>query len=1711
MDKPFHLHILLLVSSLFTLHLPPDFFSETTRPEKTAPYRSLGSAAVAVQATPSGSVPNQLTGYCQTGQTTVTFTNEGMANDPAQSIITDLSLGIALGDGFQLQDGGFEITTITIAGVSIPGIAPLNNIADSPLFASDPDGAGGLSDTDGDGFFDDLELGQSVEITASYEFDCGQAANIDLPNNCQNDASTSLNARMQYMENGQMQAFQFDNYLRPANEGISFETLSDPDAFAGVDTFKITHTISRSIRSFEDGCGNDGEFHIHIDLPNDILPVTNQFALLRNGENPLPLLDVQATATTLDLVYDASFFTILSGEYSLEMVFTSTCFAALGASAVPVTFSHFCPACSCEHVWYCGDVEGPHFHTSAPPCPGEVLLDCDEGVQIRSFEVERQTLGFSDENFTVPFDADLANKKVAMPCDKVTMQFTSTVGTTSISDSVGVVINYSNPDGSANPDNLFLFENGNVTITNNGSAFNCSITSDMFFVSTTGANKTIGFNLHSCIEGLGFPLVEGDSINIAAEFSINPNGPISTDFLPVKNFRAYLYHEVDGEQLACDSFGEIFRVGRSRALYDFPNSTAGMPQGCQDGELHFRLFVPDNDFSSFFGNELRQAQKIDSFVLDFNPILLEAYSPAQVMVSIPGHPVHGDSYFAVRPLSDFPDGHYVAAFDTLNYVPSLNMVEEYSFDLKINLTPTCLAEENSEIGLQSQLFYQDRFYANNIDGGSCVAISNEAGNSILRYNDPPELDIQPLTPASVDAQGGTAEWTVQVCNNSTSATADTVWFAIEENTGVLNVLAVENITNSANPINIPLTTYGNNNQFGIAPTLLPGNCIDLRLTANVDGCHNLDFSFVSGWTCGPFAQPNWTPDDNTCQEVSTVLNIINIGASPVSLQIDGLTSTCVNAGEEQITFNGFFVSTENIPTDNFTFNFIYDEDGDGQPQPGEPLLGQTNITAPLSAGNPLPINAIFSADVSEICNMFVTVEAANTDLCEGIELPLPPPVMANAGDDQTICPLNSPQLVTALGVTGCNGMGYTHSWSALPPADIAFLDDAQTAQPTLTIQWGNFLSETFTYVLETQRNGCGQSTFDTVQIFMPDVATGFFQNDSAQIQALSCIGEAEFCLGIDYSDLPGFQVEVDNNIFPPSNLTFCNGSDAAVPLTVGIHEVVLSDMSDGCSDTIAVTVTCPQSDTIDIALLLNGSDTFCLDANGLNGPIESVSNVCPSGPYLSYEIYQDTCVIFTGELVGGEMACYVACDGTGFCDTTYFNITVSHPIPDGLSDTIIISQNGEYCFDENLLNILGPVLTFENICPGQSGTAVNFNLDPIGNCVFYDGLDIGTEVTCLEFCDAGGNCDTVNYAVTVVPGNMETDSIFISIDTNSYCVDSMLLPGDIVSIEDICPENNAEEVFFEIDGNCVSYYGTSLGIDTACIRVEDEFGNVALINLVVTVVKTTPEVFCDTIFVGEVAEFCLDTFELPGIYQDYEILFDDDSPANAGFNLNPVNLCVRYEGLAVGQDSFSIALCDHYGFCDTTSLCITVKPYFDPPTLGADADTTVQETPIVVDPLANDTVFGGVVDYFILDPPISGTTTLNLDGSVSYLPDAGICERVDSFTYVVCNPNGCDTATISIFIECVELTIFNAVSPNNDGVNDYFYVSKILDFPDSRLIIYNRWGNKVFESGSAGYQNNWPGQWGNDIDLPDGTYYYILEWTGNEGQEVRRGYFEMYR
>jgi gliding motility-associated-like protein len=76
--------------------------------------------------------------------------------------------------------------------------------------------------------------------------------------------------------------------------------------------------------------------------------------------------------------------------------------------------------------------------------------------------------------------------------------------------------------------------------------------------------------------------------------------------------------------------------------------------------------------------------------------------------------------------------------------------------------------------------------------------------------------------------------------------------------------------------------------------------------------------------------------------------------------------------------------------------------------------------------------------------------------------------------------------------------------------------------------------------------------------------------------------------------------------------------------------------------------------------------------------------------------------------------------------------------------------------------------------------------------------------------------------------------------------------------------------------------------------------------------------------------------------------------------------------------------------------------------------------------------------------------------------------------------------------ECIEtLELPNGFTPNGDGKNDYFFVKGLDDYPDNSIVVYNRWGNQVWEK--SGYRNDWDGVNDKGEPLAAGTYFVIFK------------------
>jgi gliding motility-associated-like protein len=113
---------------------------------------------------------------------------------------------------------------------------------------------------------------------------------------------------------------------------------------------------------------------------------------------------------------------------------------------------------------------------------------------------------------------------------------------------------------------------------------------------------------------------------------------------------------------------------------------------------------------------------------------------------------------------------------------------------------------------------------------------------------------------------------------------------------------------------------------------------------------------------------------------------------------------------------------------------------------------------------------------------------------------------------------------------------------------------------------------------------------------------------------------------------------------------------------------------------------------------------------------------------------------------------------------------------------------------------------------------------------------------------------------------------------------------------------------------------------------------------------------------------------------------------------------------------------------------------------------------------------------------LNSQTILNPVSTPALVPVTYTLEVTDRVTYCT----GKDAVTI---VPVSDLYIPTAFTPNNDGRNDKWNIPGLALYPDAVVTVYNRWGEKIFESGNY-FGNPWSGYYKGI--LQPGTYIYYI-------------------
>ncbi|NNF20600.1 MAG: cadherin-like domain-containing protein, partial [Saprospiraceae bacterium] len=411
----------------------------------------------------------------------------------------------------------------------------------------------------------------------------------------------------------------------------------------------------------------------------------------------------------------------------------------------------------------------------------------------------------------------------------------------------------------------------------------------------------------------------------------------------------------------------------------------------------------------------------------------------------------------------------------------------------------------------------------------------------------------------------------------------------------------------------------------------------------------------------------------------------------------------------------------------------------------------------------------------------------------------------------------------------------------------------------------------------------------------------------------------------------------------------------------------------------------------------------------------------------------------------------------------------------------------------------------------------------------------GTDTHIITVCDNGDpqGCDVVVVNIDILPVNHPPEILL-----NGIAVDSLFFtasPNELLEIclEAVDPDNDQilidpERSFprhGEIDATgaelCISYQPEEdyLGEDVFITRVCDDRLPFQCDEVVVTVRivsnNTAPRILLNS---NPIDSLLIDARENELVSLILEVVDDQDDNleiisesqvAGSGLLLAAIQNDFTFNYTpdlgSAGLHRINFEICDDGlpELCDSLSIAINVSSLNNAPLVENDS-LEVVENIIVHNILNNDSDPDGdsiFVNTSLLDLPDAGILEVTETGDLSFEPYPDFSGNV-TFDYVVCDVRPdqlCSIGSVIIDVPPRERVIraFEAVSPNGDGLNDFWVIEDIMYFPNNTVRVFDRWNNLVYEV--SGYDNDavswkgYPNKGPSKKMLADGTYFYTID------------------
>ena len=126
---------------------------------------------------------------------------------------------------------------------------------------------------------------------------------------------------------------------------------------------------------------------------------------------------------------------------------------------------------------------------------------------------------------------------------------------------------------------------------------------------------------------------------------------------------------------------------------------------------------------------------------------------------------------------------------------------------------------------------------------------------------------------------------------------------------------------------------------------------------------------------------------------------------------------------------------------------------------------------------------------------------------------------------------------------------------------------------------------------------------------------------------------------------------------------------------------------------------------------------------------------------------------------------------------------------------------------------------------------------------------------------------------------------------------------------------------------------------------------------------------------------------------------------------------------------------------------------------------------------------------------LSSTTTTNPTAS----PGA-----TTTYFLTATSATGCTSTDEVVVTVILPISVPNAITPNGDGHNDIWDIFRISTYPNAKVTVYDRWGQRVFNVVGYTTDKRWDGTFSGKA-LPAGTYFYFIDLNTEVAEDIYKG------